>query len=129
MSDNPKRKVSRRANERYTGVLKLLDVLLSPIISAEEKYRVLGGEFGIPLTVGEKGDIEDMCNLSVGFYEKGHKEGKKEGKIEGIIEGVEVGSDDAFAAMDLIAKGVNTLKGLVDNGISESVAKKALARL
>ncbi|SER15094.1 hypothetical protein SAMN02910369_03140, partial [Lachnospiraceae bacterium NE2001] len=39
------------------------------------------------------------------------------------------GSNKAFEAMDLIKNGVTTLQGLIDKGIPESIAKKALSRI
>ena len=54
--------------ERYSGLIKMLDVLLSQEIVASEKKKVLQEEFGIPMTRKLEGGLEKMCNLSKGVY-------------------------------------------------------------
>ena len=56
--------------ERYDGLIKMLDVLLSQKTGAEEKKKVLQEEFAIPMTRKLKGGLEKMCNLSKGVYDK-----------------------------------------------------------
>ncbi|MBP3808172.1 MAG: hypothetical protein ILA13_07155 [Eubacterium sp.] len=59
-------------------------------------------------------------------FSDGRQEGYNDGRQEGISEGKDIGSNEAFKAMDLIRDGVDTVKGLVDLGISEPIAKMAL---
>lgn len=59
----------------YDGLLKMLDVLLSQDMEAVEKKRVLGEEFGIPMTRKLEGGLEEMCNLSKGVYSSGYDSG------------------------------------------------------
>lgn len=50
----------------------MLDVLLSQDMEAVEKKRVLGEEFGIPMTRKLEGGLDEMCNLSKGVYDSGY---------------------------------------------------------
>ena len=59
-----------KGKERYGGLLKMLDVLLSQDTEPAEKKRTLREEFGIPMTTKLEGDMDNMCNLSKGVYDK-----------------------------------------------------------
>ena len=61
--------------ENYDGVLKLLDVLLSPKAGETKKRQVLQNEFGIPMTETLEAEVHQMCNLSEGVRELGRSEG------------------------------------------------------
>ena len=52
---------------------------------------------------------------------------RKEAEEDGRALGMAQGSNDAFRAIDLINKGVKTLKGLIDEGIPESIAQTAIS--
>ncbi|SFK53691.1 hypothetical protein SAMN05216390_101508 [Lachnospiraceae bacterium KH1T2] len=56
--------------EGYNGLLKMLDVLLSEETLPGEKKRTLREEFGIPMTNKLEGDVDAMCNLSKGVYDR-----------------------------------------------------------
>ena len=61
--------------ENYDGVLKLLDVLLSPQAGEAKKREVLENDFGIPMTETLKTEVHRMCNLSEGVRDLGRTEG------------------------------------------------------
>ena len=61
--------------ENYGGVLKLLDVLLSPKAGEARKRQVLQEEFDIPMTETLEAEVHQMCNLSEGVRELGRSEG------------------------------------------------------
>ena len=61
--------------ENYDGVLKLLDVLLSPQAGEAKKREVLENDFGIPMTVTLETEVHRMCNLSEGVRDLGRTEG------------------------------------------------------
>ena len=61
--------------ENYDGVLKLLDVLLSPQAGEAKKREVLENDFGIPMTEALKTEVHRMCNLSEGVRDLGRTEG------------------------------------------------------
>ena len=61
--------------ENYDGILKLLDVLLSPKAGEAEKRQVLQEEFDIPMTETLEAEVHQMCNLSEGVRDLGRAEG------------------------------------------------------
>lgn len=64
-----------RKNERYTGIFKILDCLLSKDEETkEERLRILREEFNIRIDEEEKGAMEDMCSLGESIYYKGAEE-------------------------------------------------------
>ncbi len=73
-------------DSNYTGVLKLLDVLLSAERKPEEKKRILREDFDIEMTKALESEVEVMCNLSDGVEARGIEKGRKEGKQEGVKE-------------------------------------------
>ena len=68
----------------YSGVLKMLDVLLSPETDEEKKRQILGDEFDIPMTETLEREVHLMCNLSQGVLKRGMEKGRAEGIIESI---------------------------------------------
>ena len=71
--------------ENYGGVLKLLDVLLSPKASEAKKRQVLQQEFDIPMTETLEAEVHKMCNLSQGVMALGIEQGIEKGKAEGLL--------------------------------------------
>ena len=70
--------------ENYDGILKLLDVLLSPKAGEAEKRQVLQEEFDIPMTEILEAEVHQMCNLSEGVRDLGRAEGRAEGFLASI---------------------------------------------
>lgn len=58
-------------DKAYTGILKLLDVLLSTERSPAEKCQILEEDFQIEMTKTLESEVSLMCNLSKGVEEKG----------------------------------------------------------
>ncbi len=58
-------------DDKYAGILKLLDVLLSSEKEPEEKKKILYNDFDIKMTKSLESEVQDMCNLSKGIEEKG----------------------------------------------------------
>lgn len=77
--------LGRPEKEDYTGILKLLDVLLSTETSSVEKCQILEKEFEIKMTQELESEVSLMCNLSKGVEEKGIEKGIEKGKIYGMI--------------------------------------------
>ena len=65
-----------------TGVLRLLEVLLSPDRSVESKKKILQEEFRIKMTEELEEEAKEMCNLSKGLIDRGRAEGRVEGRAE-----------------------------------------------
>lgn len=70
---------------------RLLVGLFSRNISQEEKFYLLGEEYGIPLEENIREDVKIMCNLSQGIKEEGIREGRLEEKISLVIKKVKKG--------------------------------------
>ena len=70
--------------ERYTGLLKMLDVLFSQQIEAADKKSILQDEFGIPMTRELEGGLEKVCNLSKGVYNSGYDSGYDNGFMKAV---------------------------------------------
>ena len=62
-------------DEKSTGILKLLEVLLSTERSTEEKKKILQGDFDIKMTQELEREVSEMCNLSDGIEQKGIAKG------------------------------------------------------
>lgn len=58
-------------DDKYAGILKLLDVLLSSETEPEEKKKILQDDFHIKMTKTLESEVQTMCNLSKGVEEKG----------------------------------------------------------
>ena len=73
-----------KKNERYTGLLKVLDVFTSKASSLADKRAALKSEFDtdLPVRLLEKESM--MCNYSDYVEEYGRDEGRKEGKAEAL---------------------------------------------
>ena len=74
--------------ENYDGVLKLLDVLLSPKAGEAKKRQVLQQEFDIPMTETLEAEVRKMCNLSQGVMALGIEQGIEKGKAEGLLAAI-----------------------------------------
>lgn len=66
------------------GALRLLDILFSPNIRAEEKKRILELEYGIPMTKELEKEVNDMCNFSDAVERRGLQRGIQQGIQQGI---------------------------------------------
>lgn len=76
-------------NDNYTGILKLLDVLLSSEKEPEEKKKILQNDFGIKMTKILESEVREVCNLSKGVEEKGIAIGIERGIEQGILKSIE----------------------------------------
>lgn len=74
--------------ENYSGILKLLDVLLSPKAGEAKKRQVLENEFDIPMTETLEAEVYRMCNLSEGVRDLGRAEGRAEGRMEVFLASI-----------------------------------------
>jgi len=97
--------------EKYDGILKLLDVLLSSETSAKDKQQILHDDFDIKMTQSIEGGISEMCNLSKGIEEKGIAKGiaigEKNGEnamlksISGLMEYLNVPAEKAMTILQI----------------------------
>ncbi|KAI4447288.1 hypothetical protein C823_001807 [Eubacterium plexicaudatum ASF492] len=91
-------------DEKYTGVLKLLSVLLSSEKEPYEKKQILQEDFHIKMTKELESEVAIMCNLSKGIEEKGIRQGKKEGiltSIRSLMESMGWSAEQAMTALKI----------------------------
>ena len=89
-------------NDNYTGILKLLDVLLSSEKEPEEKKKILQNDFGIKMTKTLESEVREVCNLSKGVEEKGIAIGIEQGilkSIENLMETLKLSAEQAMDAL------------------------------
>ncbi len=92
------------SDKNYNGTLKLLDVLLSDEIGSEEKRKTLQNDFDIPMTKTLDREVNLMCNLSKGVWEKGRVAGMEEGvlkDIRNLMKTMKLSSDQAMQALQI----------------------------
>lgn len=87
-------------NENSRRVLKLLEVLLSSTVQAEEKKQILRDEFDIKMTQTFDEEVSVMCNLSKGIKEEGRAEGLIEA-IRNLMKNMQLTSEQAMAALSV----------------------------
>ena len=64
----------------------LLDTVLSPDLTPDEKERILTNDYNIPTTMEQEGGLRHMCNLSDLIEERALEKGIEKGKFEGKLE-------------------------------------------
>lgn len=95
-------------DKNYTGILKLLEVLLSDRRLPEQKKQILREEFGIVLTREMEEEVMSMCNLSQGIYERGLNDGWGKGLSEGLSEGMNKGLNEG--RREVVSLFINNLR-------------------
>lgn len=95
----------------------LLDILLSPDLTPQEKETILYNDYGIETTVEPEGGLREMCNLSDLIEERGIAKGIKQGIEQGIEQG------DRLRLLTLIQKKLAKGKSLeqIADALEETV--------
>lgn len=78
-------------SQNYCGILKLLEVLLSPRRTPEEKKRILQEEFGIVMTTEMEREVIGMKSLGQGIADRAYTRGIAHGISQGVSRGIEQG--------------------------------------
>lgn len=89
-------------DKHYTGVLKLLDVLLSTETNPAVKCQILEEDFHIEMTRTLESEVSLMCNLSKGVEEKGIEKGIEKGvlfSIRNLMESMGWSVEQAMLAL------------------------------
>lgn len=89
-------------DDKYAGILKLLDVLLSSEKEPEEKKKILQDDFNIKMTKTLESEVQTMCNLSKGVEEKGIAKGIETGTlraIQNLMETLKLTAEQAMTAL------------------------------
>ena len=84
--------LGRPEDDNYTGILKLLEVLLSSERDPSEKKKILEEGFSIKMTKQLEGEVSVMCNLSEDVEQRGIAKGFAQGMAQGIAQGKEEGT-------------------------------------
>jgi hypothetical protein len=90
--------------DNYSGILKLLDVLLSSERKPEEKKKILENDFSIEMTKSLEREVSIMCNLSKGVEEKGITKGITRGilsSIQNLMESMSWSAEQAMNALKI----------------------------
>ena len=75
--------VGQEQQQKARSILRLLRILFSKSITAQEKEVLMETEYGIPMTKELKEGVKEMCNLGETLAEESWDYGRKEGIIEG----------------------------------------------
>ena len=96
--------LGKPGDEKYTGILKLLEVLLSSKRPPEEKKRILQEDFQIKMTYQLESEVQTMCNLSKGIEEEAIHQGMQQAtlsSIRNLMISLNMTEDQAMAALQL----------------------------
>ena len=91
-------------DDKMTGILKLLEVLLSSERGTKEKKKILQEEFGIRMTQELEREVSEMCNLSDGVEQKGIAKGIAKGitaSIRNLMESMGWSIEQAMDALQI----------------------------
>ena len=88
-------------------VIKMLSVLLSRNLDAQERMNILEKDFNIAMTEEVKQEVDEMCNLSKGVREDGRAEGEAIGIVKG--EAIGIAKGEAIGELKERLKNVNAI--------------------
>lgn len=115
-------------DKNYSGLIKLLDVLLSDEVKANEKKNILENEYNIKMTKTIEGEVLDMCNISDGIYNKGLEQGRKQGREQGRKQGIIIGTVNTYKELGFSL--IDTIKNISSKfNLSEQEAEKEVRKL
>lgn len=92
--------LGRSGDIKYTGILKLLDVLLSSEKEPDEKKKILQDAFDIKMTKELESEVSELCDLSKGIEEKGIEIGTLRA-IENLMDTLKLTAEQAMAALKI----------------------------
>lgn len=73
--------------DNYSGIVKLLDILLKSRLPVEQKKNILEKEFEIPMREEIEEEVESMCHYIQTVFRDAIEEGLEEGLEKGLEEG------------------------------------------
>ena len=85
-------------------ILRLMNVLLAGEVDIQKKQRVMEKEFHIAMTREMKTEVENLCNLSEGIYNKGYRIGVEQGIELGIEGAVDILREAGFEDCQIIER-------------------------
>ena len=95
-------------DDNYTGILKLLEVLLSSKRKPSEKKKILQEDFSIKMTKQLESEVSIMCNLSEDVEQRGFEKGiakgisrEREENIRSLMKTVNWTVEEAMEALQI----------------------------
>lgn len=82
--------LSSDPDKQVSGVLRLLNVLLSAETPPEKKKQILQNDFKIPMTQNVEKEVSNMAGLGAVLEEKGRAKGRAEGRAEGTVNSIKI---------------------------------------
>ena len=83
-------------------VIKMLSVLLSRNLDAQERMNILEKDFNIAMTEEVKQEVDEMCNLSKGVREDGRAEGELKERLKNVNALMDSLKVSALDAMEIL---------------------------
>lgn len=83
-----------------TGALKLLEVLLSDEMEADDKKKIISEEFQIQMTQNLDEEVENMCNLSQGVEARGARK-TTAAAIQNLMKSTHMTSEQAMSVLSV----------------------------
>lgn len=68
-------------------LINMLSILFSDRIRAEEKKKRLEAEYGMTMSRRLEGEVQEVCNLGQGLWERAEREGIQRGEQQGFTRG------------------------------------------
>ena len=100
--------LGRPEDDNYTGILKLLEVLLSSKRKPSEKKKILQEDFSIKMTKQLESEVSIMCNLSEDVEQRGFEKGiakgisrEREENIRSLMKTVNWTVEEAMEALQI----------------------------
>jgi len=91
---------------------RLLSTMFSVELTSNERLNILENEYGIDVKPDFRKELDTMCNLSQGVYERGLEKGVERGKLENA-KAMAISLHESGVTEDLIAKAANVSVDLV----------------
>ena len=85
-------------------VIKMLSVLLSRNLDAQERMNILEDSFGIAMTEEVKQEVDEMCNLSKGIREEGEAIGELKERLKNVnalVKNFKVSAQEAMQILEI----------------------------
>ena len=91
--------LGEQGEEGEAGLLRLLNTLLSPEATVDEKKQILEDEFQIPMTQNMGKEVSLLCNLSQVIEDRGIQKGIQQGIQQGMQQGISQGRNQMVDAL------------------------------
>jgi hypothetical protein len=101
---------------------RLLSALFSNKIKTDDKLGIMKNEYSIPITRKMEEEVNYMCNLGQGIYERGEERGVKIGEERGVKIGEVRGKIKVYAyEMNLSAEEIAAKLGMEKEDVEEII--------